>query len=76
MASKWFGTAKLEEHHRKVGALLIFGREVEVRTGCAVRKRQKQSGGLFLTRGPLGESTLSHQKIRTCFRKSLLVFIN
>ncbi len=35
-----------------------------MRTGCAVRRRQKQFGELFLTRGPLGESVLSHQKIR------------
>ena len=53
---------KTREYHRKVGALLFCGWKVEIRTGCAVRRRQKQSGGLFLTRGPLGESTRSHQK--------------
>ena len=35
-----------------------------MRTGCAVRRRQKQFGELFLTRGPLGESVLSHQTKR------------
>ncbi len=43
-----------------------------MRTGCAIRRWQKQSSGLFLTRGPLGESVLSHQTNKD-LRKQVLI---